>query len=328
LQKTQTIRFKDAYASDVHLGTRRSPMVQMFSDLLERTQATSWTFVGDTIDGHDITKFGHYWPKPHQVALARLVNLPRDGTSVTIIPGNHDAGLRRSLKGAGVMPGDTQDVATLMPSGAMAGNISLDRLLQFKQRAEHMVDGRKTLVIHGDEGELPHSSFWAKRYDEFYYGLNHLSPRVQKAGQPFKRPTQIFQRFADGPLGFGFLGSFRDRVSAEAKQAGAEGVITGHIHYPEQLVNGVHYANCGSMQADMTALVVGRDNKLQIMDWGSVWLAGQGSRGWAYALDEAAERYGAERVHESPRPEVFDKNTQQQARALVSHAVHGRFKPA
>jgi hypothetical protein len=129
-------------------------------------------------------------------------------------------------------------------------------------------------------------------------------------------------------LGFGFLEGFRSRVVAEAKQAGAGGVITGHIHYPEQRMGDVHYANCGSMQADMTALVIGRDKKLQLLDWGSIFLAGQSSKGWAYALDAAAEKYGAERIYEKPLDSPPDNGVRRQARALVAHAVNGRFKPA
>jgi UDP-2,3-diacylglucosamine pyrophosphatase LpxH len=43
-----------------------------------------------------------------------------------------------------------------------------------------------------------------------------------------------------------FITNFEDQLVYQAKERNCKGVITGHIHTPEdKIIKGIHYLNCG-----------------------------------------------------------------------------------
>lgn len=65
-----------------------------------------------------------------------------------------------------------------------------------------------------------------------------------------------------------FIAEFRKIVAQEAKRKGLDGVICGHIHYPEKrMIDGVLYVNDGDWVENCTALVEHHDGSLELVRW-------------------------------------------------------------
>ncbi len=65
-----------------------------------------------------------------------------------------------------------------------------------------------------------------------------------------------------------FVGNFEEAVVREAHEAGADGVICGHIHTAEfRMIDGIHYCNDGDRVESGTALVEHFDGRMELLDW-------------------------------------------------------------
>ncbi len=73
---------------------------------------------------------GAIWPQPHNDVLQKLLRKVRKGTRVIYIPGNHDEGMRDYC-------------------GMHFGSIEIER-----QAMHETADGRRFLVMHGDEYDV------------------------------------------------------------------------------------------------------------------------------------------------------------------------------
>ena len=64
-------------------------------------------------------------------------------------------------------------------------------------------------------------------------------------------------------------------MADEARGAGVDGVICGHIHKAEMReIDGVTYINDGDWVESCTALVEHSDGRLEILDWAKLRVAG------------------------------------------------------
>jgi UDP-2,3-diacylglucosamine pyrophosphatase LpxH len=65
-----------------------------------------------------------------------------------------------------------------------------------------------------------------------------------------------------------FVGNFEKLLAAEARKAGAEGVICGHIHHASmRMVDDIQYVNTGDWIESGTAVVEHFDGRLEIIRW-------------------------------------------------------------
>ena len=116
------------WLSDIHLGTRGCK-AGFLLDFLRSNDSDVLYLVGDIIDGWAL-KRSWYWDQHHNDVIQKLlrkVRKVRKGTRVYYIPGNHDEFARDSV--------DT-----------LFGGVTV------KSHAIHeMRDGRRLLVMHGDE---------------------------------------------------------------------------------------------------------------------------------------------------------------------------------
>src|ERR1700730_6638952 len=118
-------RFRTAWVSDVHLGTRTSNALALLEFLRDYDVATLYV-VGDLIDVWQLRR-GIYWPQPHNDVIQKLLRKARKGTHVVYIPGNHDEPLR--------------DYTEMQFGGVTV-----------QEEAIHVTaDGRRLLILHGDK---------------------------------------------------------------------------------------------------------------------------------------------------------------------------------
>ncbi|MGE0190491.1 MAG: UDP-2,3-diacylglucosamine diphosphatase [Planctomycetota bacterium] len=222
------------WISDVHLGARNASASALL-ELLGRVRAERVVLVGDIVDLWSLKRRWH-WPRAHRQVLERLHEMARHGTDVFYVPGNHDEAFR-GLCGHGFGP------------------IRVEREL-----VHEGVDGRRFLVIHGDELEEDiHVARWAARAGDGIYAALLVADRplgkVQRAvgsAEPFSLARFVKTRSKTARR---FVLRYEVAAVRLARKRGFDGVICGHIHVPQlRLHRGVLYANCGDWMESRTAL--------------------------------------------------------------------------
>lgn len=244
--------YRTLFISDVHLGTRNSQSEALL-EFLKCTEADTIYLVGDIVDFWRIRR-GAVWPQSHNDVIQKLLRKVRKGTRMVFIPGNHDEGLRQY-------------------AGTRFGGIEIEL-----QAIHTTADGRRYLVIHGDEFDVVvHYAKW----------LAFLGDR----GYELAMATNIPINWARKRLGLGywslsaylkqrvktavnFIGDFETALSNEAARRGTDGVICGHIHFAQSRMMGdVHYVNCGDWVESCTAIGETADGKFELIRWNEVMKA-------------------------------------------------------
>src|SRR5690606_23930905 len=121
-------KVRTVFLSDVHLGARGA-QVDILLEFLKRHDAETIYMVGDIVDGWKL-KSSWYWPQSHNDLVQKILRKVRKGTRVVYVPGNHDEFLRPF-------------------AGMTFGGIEIR-----KSVIHEAADGRRYLVIHGDEFDV------------------------------------------------------------------------------------------------------------------------------------------------------------------------------
>lgn len=242
----QRRRYRSIFISDLHLGTRgcRSDFLVSF---LRSVDCKQLYLVGDIVDGWRLRK-SWYWDDGHDEVIRLILQMARQGTEVTYIPGNHDELFRDWL-------------------GLEVAGVKLMR------EAEHeAADGRRFLVIHGDEFDgviryakvIAHLGDWA--YDWALAMNRWFNMARRRFGYPYWSLSQWLKRQVKEAVKA--IDRFEIALATEAKRRGLQGVICGHIHHAEmRMVQGVLYINDGDWVESCTALVEHTDGRFELLDW-------------------------------------------------------------
>lgn len=242
----QRRRYRSIFISDLHLGTRgcRSDFLVSF---LRSVDCKQLYLVGDIVDGWRLRK-SWYWDNDHDEVIRLILQMARQGTEVTYIPGNHDELFRDWL-------------------GLEVAGVKLMR------ETEHeAADGRRFLVIHGDEFDgviryakvIAHLGDWA--YDWALVLNRWFNMARRRFGYPYWSLSQWLKRQVKEAVKA--IDRFEIALATEAKRRGLQGVICGHIHHAEmRMVQGVLYINDGDWVESCTALVEHADGRFELLDW-------------------------------------------------------------
>ena len=242
----QRRRFRTIWISDIHLGTRGCNAA-MLIDFLDSTDSETMYLVGDIIDGWRM-KRKFYWPAAHNDVVWRVMKRANRGTRVVYVPGNHDEMFRQF-------------------TGMSFGGVEIRR-----KAIHHTADGRKLLVIHGDEFDtimLAHR--WLAFVGDFAYEwlmrCNHIVNRVRAwMGKPYWSLSKTAKHKVKNAVEF--ISRFEEVVAHEAALRGVDGVVCGHIHNAEMReIAGVSYYNDGDWVEGCTALVEHFDGRMEILHW-------------------------------------------------------------
>jgi UDP-2,3-diacylglucosamine pyrophosphatase LpxH len=261
-----TRRFRSLFVSDVHLGTKGS-QAGLFFDFLRKHDADTLYIIGDLIDGWRL-KRSWYWPESHNDVIQCLLKKGRDGTRIVYIPGNHDEFLR-----------------DYVPTSIGGVELVMDTI-------HTSPDGKKYLVIHGDEFDVvvSHAKWLALLGDWAYV----LTMRLNKYVNFFRRRLGFeywsLSAWAKQKVknAVNAVGEFEAQLTTEAKRLKVDGVICGHIHKADDhMALGVRYLNSGDWVESCTALAEHADGRFEILRW---------SAKAATATDEAAALLGPKAV--------------------------------
>jgi UDP-2,3-diacylglucosamine pyrophosphatase LpxH len=238
--------YRTIWISDTHLGTPGCN-AELLLDFLKSTECETLYLVGDIIDGWQLRK-GWYWPPRHNDVVRCVLKKAKHGTRVVYVPGNHDEAFRGYV-------------------GLNLGGIEL------APQAMHMTaDGRRLLVLHGDEfdGVVLYARWLAFLGDHAYTLLlkaNHALNWIRrKRGLPYWSLSGHLKKKVKNAVQF--ISSFEEAVAHTAQDRGAQGVVCGHIHSAEiRQIGDVTYYNDGDWVESCTALVEHADGRMEIIDW-------------------------------------------------------------
>ena len=240
-------RYRAIWISDIHLGTRGCK-AHFLLDFLRHNESETLYLVGDIVDGWRLVRGNWYWEQSHNDVIQKILRKARKGTRVLYVPGNHDEWLR--------------DYAEMQLGG-----------VTLVEEAIHVTaDGRKLLIIHGDEfdGVVRYARWLALLGDwayELTLRLNHTFNQVRRRlGYPYWSLSAYLKGRVKNAVQF--IGDFGEAIAAEARRRGVDGIVCGHIHHAEiRDIGGVLYCNDGDWVESCTALVEHDDGRLEIIRW-------------------------------------------------------------
>lgn len=237
-------RYRTIWVSDTHLGTRGCRA----RDLLEFLDAHDCDYlylVGDIIDFWRLKRAPH-WAQLHSDVIRTVLSKARAGTTVTLVPGNHDEYLRRFC--------DLQ-----------LGNIMITR-----EAVHRTVDGRLLLVVHGDEFDsVTRCHRWIALTGDVGYDVllvlnrwfNHARRRL---GMPYWSLSAYVKDRVKRAVSY--ITAFESALVREASRRNLQGVVCGHIHRAEMReIEGILYCNTGDWVESCTALVEQTDGTLELL---------------------------------------------------------------
>ena len=237
-------RYRSAWISDAHLGTRGCNAAALLNFLRENDFETLY-IVGDLIDIWSLRR-GIYWPQQHNDVIQKILRKSRKGTRVIYIAGNHDE-LVSDFCGT-------------------YGNIEI------KQRAIHVAaSGERILIIHGHELDtvVQNVRWLAFAGDLGYQFLLSLNPFINFVRRRFGLGYWSLSAYAKRRVkdAVSFIGRFEAAVAHYAERYDVDAVLCGHIHSAAiREFGNVTYYNCGDWVESCTALVESSDGVLSLVN--------------------------------------------------------------
>ena len=241
-----THQYRTLFISDVHLGTRGC-QADLLLDFLKHNESEALFLVGDIIDGWRLKQTWH-WPQAHNDVVQKLLRKVRKGARVVFVPGNHDEFARDFL-------------------GLEFGGVEV-----IDHAVHQTADGRKLLVIHGDQFDIvvSHARWLAHLGDWAYDFAILVNAWFNRARRKFGLPYWSFSKWAKLKVkkAVNFIGDFERTLAAEARKRGVDGVICGHIHHATiRDIDGVTYVNTGDFVESCTAIAEHFDGRLELIHW-------------------------------------------------------------
>lgn len=237
------IRYRTAWISDVHLGTKGCAAEALLAFLRTHEFETLY-IVGDLIDIWQLRR-GIYWPQSHNDVIQKLLRAGRKGARVVYIPGNHDEFVSGFLGNYGAVEIEPQAI-------------------------HETADGRRLLVMHGHELDtvVQNIKWLAFVGDMGYQALLQLNGPVNWVRRrmglaPWSLSAAVKRNVKSA---VSFIGAFEKAVVRYAETNNVSGVVCGHIHSPViRAFGGIDYYNCGDWIESCSALVEDADGTISLL---------------------------------------------------------------
>lgn len=239
------VRYRSVWISDVHLGTRGSQAGSLLG-FLKSFECETLYVVGDLIDLWAM-KRGLYWTQEHSDVIQKILRKGRRGARVIYIPGNHDERVSDFI-------------------GTYAN-------VRIQSRCLHTTtDGRRLLVVHGHELDtvVQNLGWLAHVGDVGYHVLMRLNGTVNFFRKLFGRGHWSLSAYVKAKVKnvVNFIGGFEEAMVRFASDAGAQGIVCGHIHTASiRSINGLDYHNTGDWVESRTALVEELDGTIRLLQF-------------------------------------------------------------
>ena len=151
--------------------------------------------------------------------------------------------------------------------GYSFGNVEVQR-----DYVHQTVDGKKLLVLHGDEFDaiVKHSQLIAKLGSWAYDTLLQINQYVNFFRKICKRNYWSLAKYLKLKVknAVNYIGSFENALAHLAKEREVDGVVCGHIHHAEvRYINSVLYCNDGDWVESCSSLIEHKDGRLELLHW-------------------------------------------------------------
>lgn len=243
-----TFRYRTIWISDTHLGTKHCQADALIR-FLSCTDSEYLYLVGDIIDLCAMKK-NIFWPRQHSEILKIIQKKADMGTKVIFIPGNHDSALHAF-------------------SGKNIGNIQVESM------TTHITaDKRSLLVLHGDQVDPlmhAHVGYWINlfgyiSYDFLLYFNHHLDRLQRILGMKYWSLAGFIKNNFQNALKH--ITTYENLLIGLARDHEVDGVICGHIHYPEKKEkNSFNYYNTGDWVESCAALAETEAGDINLIHW-------------------------------------------------------------
>ncbi len=238
--------YRSIFISDVHLGTKDSKAAQL-NDFLKSHRFDNLYLVGDIFDGWKM-KSGIYWEKSFNRIVSRVLKISKNNIPVYYITGNHDEFLRRFA------------------------NSAFENIKLVNRCDHHTADGRRLLVIHGDQFEsVTHAGrvlmYIGDKGYEFLMFINRCLNRIRaRAGFGFWSFSNYLKNNIERAQRY--VRDYEHAVAHGAKKQNYDGVICGHIHQAAiKSIDGTDYYNTGDWVESCTAIVEHHNGSMELIHW-------------------------------------------------------------
>jgi UDP-2,3-diacylglucosamine pyrophosphatase LpxH len=246
---SRELDYRTIWISDLHLGTRGC-QAGLLLEFLSHVRASYLYLVGDIVDGWSLRR-SWYWPESHQEVVQKLLQKAREGSWAVYIPGNHDETFRQY-------------------AGLTLGGVRV-----MKEAVHVTADGRRLLVLHGDkfDGIVQCARWLAYLGDRAYQlaiQLNWIFNTLRRRlGYSYWSLSAYLKHRVKNAVSY--VCGYEEAVATHARQRRVDGVVCGHIHWPEiRTIGDLPYANDGDWVESCTALVEHHDGRLEILRWTEV----------------------------------------------------------
>ncbi len=237
--------YRTLWISDVHLGTKDCKAEQLI-EFLKNTDFDTLYLVGDIVDGWRM-RSKVYWRPAFTKLVRRLLSLSKQGIEVHYITGNHDECLRRFA------------------------NNQLDNIRLSNRHTHITADGRRLLVIHGDQFDTITRChhIWQLLGDKGYDLLMQINRILNNIRSRYgygywSLAGYLKERISKAQA---YINDYEQGAAYAAKKMGFDGVICGHIHRAaNKSINGVDYYNTGDWVESCTALAEDFNGQIHLLD--------------------------------------------------------------
>lgn len=243
-------KYRSVFISDVHLGTRNCK-AKLLDKFLHDNSCNTLYLVGDIIDWWRMRN-GLYWPQKHSNVIRRFLSMARKKTQIIYIIGNHDEFLEDFLE---------------------EGELTFGHIVIKKEAIHFGVDGKKYYVVHGDKYDLviKHQKWMALFGDRLYDWLQRtnllLNKIRRKLGLKYWSLAKYIKISVKGAISI--ILKYENAIVKDAEKGGFDGVICGHVHYPDIKNMGnvkyIKYINCGDWVDSCSAVVENHDGTFNLV---------------------------------------------------------------
>lgn len=239
------IKVRAIFISDLHLGTRNCQAEKLL-ELLRDYESDYLYLLGDIVDLWAMSR-GVHWSPAQNTVVQKILKRARHGVRVVLVPGNHDEALREH-------------------EGVSFGNIRIVRY-----GVHHAADGRRYLLIHGDEfDQVARYHRWLVLVGDHGYTrmmtLNHALSQLRRAmgrAGHWSLSSAIKRNLKHAVA---YVRDYETAVARHAAEQGFDGVICGHIHVGTQKdLEGVRYINCGDWVDSCSAVIEHADGRMELL---------------------------------------------------------------
>lgn len=239
-------RYRSIWVSDVHIGTKACK-AELLLDFLRWHDCDNLYLVGDIVDGWRLRR-NWFWVPAYNDLLQTILQMAKQGTRIVYVPGNHDEGARAYC------------------------DLELEGICIQRDAVHELADGRKFLIIHGDEFDgVVNYARWLAFLGDYAYRTSLLVNRWFNYGRkvlglPYWSLSAYLKHAVKNAVDF--ICDFENAVADEARRRGLDGVICGHVHHAQiRDIDGITYCNDGDWVESCTALVEHHDGTLEIIHW-------------------------------------------------------------